>query len=294
MVRWQVLEILLPEALEDSVAALLSDLGSVGWESREAGSGRVRLLAYWPAPAPPALTERIAARLAGDPGARGAVAAEVSEARDVADEDWESGWRRHFRLERPLPDLIIHPSWIPYDPAPGETVLVIDPKMAFGVGSHPTTRLCLKLLREALPAARALDAGTGTGILAIAAARWGARRVVAVEMDDASARNAEENVALNGVQDRVEVVRGRVEEQRGAFDLVLANLLLSETRAALPALARLLAPGGALILAGYLEAEAAAVARDLAGVGLRPLRRAREGEWGAMVARTAREARPGY
>ncbi|MDP3939834.1 MAG: 50S ribosomal protein L11 methyltransferase, partial [Deltaproteobacteria bacterium] len=163
-------------------------------------------------------------------------------------------------------------------------VIVIDPKMAFGVGSHPTTRLCLRLLRDAEGLERVLDVGTGTGILAIAAARWGARRVVAVEMDEPSALNARENVARNAVADRVEVVHGRVEALEGLFDLVLANLLLSELHAALPRIAGLLRPGGALILAGYLASEAGAVRRDLGEVGFRVVRNEAEEEWGALCA----------
>lgn len=301
MSPWRKIELTLPASLEDPAGALLVDLGCVGWESREAGPGRVRLLAYWRAPAPPGLRdavaralEAVAATEAAAPGSRGGAPA-LSEAEEVADEDWEAGWRRHFRLERPLPGLVVRPSWITHDAAPGETVLVIDPKMAFGVGSHPTTRLCLRLLREAGAAGDVLDVGTGTGILAIAAARWGARRVVALEMDASSARNAAENVSLNGVSGRVEVVAGRLggdvpsggAPAGDAFDLVLANLLREELREALPAMIARLRPAGALILAGFLAGETEAIARDLAARRLGVERRAREEEWGALRARRA-------
>ncbi|MDP3939419.1 MAG: hypothetical protein Q8R92_14965, partial [Deltaproteobacteria bacterium] len=123
MSRWQVVEFVLAPALEDPAAALLRDLGSVGWETREAGEGRVRLLAYWPAPAPAGLRSAVMERLAELALRQGEPAPDVSSAQEVPEEDWEAGWRRHFRLERPLPDLVVHPSWISYAALPGETVI---------------------------------------------------------------------------------------------------------------------------------------------------------------------------
>jgi ribosomal protein L11 methyltransferase len=284
MPSWTVLQLDLPADLEDLASAVLQDLGSLGWETRRRGKD-VRLLAYWPEPPPAGLVEDLAGRLdtlaarAGTPRPPRPVPARIPE------KDWEAVWRAHFRLERPLPDLVIRPSWISYEPGPRETVIVIDPKMAFGVGGHPTTRLCLRLLRQVPRLGRMLDVGTGTGILAIAAARWGARRVVAVERDGAAVANARENLARNRVEDQVWLARGSVNAVRGTFDVIAANMLLAELRAVIPELAGRMRPAGCVILSGFLTSDEHTLRARLSEHGFGWMAGARDGEWGALAAR---------
>jgi ribosomal protein L11 methyltransferase len=283
---WRAIRIDLVPDLEDPVAGALADLGSAGWEARREGE-RVSLLAYWPATAPDDLRERLRARLGALAAALGAPAPAVADPILVPEEDWEAAWRAHFRVEHPIPGLAIHPSWIPYSPAPGEIAITIDPKMAFGVGSHATTQLCLALMEGRCAGKRVLDVGTGTGILAIAAARWGAKNVIAVETDPAAVANARESIARNGVAVNVTLLDGDVDRAPGRFDLIVANLLSSELRRALPAIAARLAPDGHLVVSGLLLEEEGAIRELLAAHGLSSDASLRRGEWCALAARSA-------
>lgn len=285
MTSWYIVEMILPAALEDPACAVLEELGSVGWESRAGEPGFSSVLAYWADPAPPGLGGSIRRRLETLAEGLAVGRPKVGPVSPLPAEDWEANWRRHFRIERPIPGLVIHPSWIPYEAGPGETVIEIDPKMAFGVGSHPTTRLSLRLLRACTGADRVLDVGTGTGILAIAAARWGAVRVVGVEIDRAAVVNAVENVARNEVRGVLRIVHGGAGAVKGPFDRAVANLLTTELRSALPDIVKVLRPGGRLVVSGFLVSEEAAVREALQRHGLAAERSAREGEWGALLTR---------
>ncbi len=283
MTPWWVIDLRVAAVLEDAAAEILQDLGCAGWVSSEAGDG-TRILAYWRT-APAGLADDLRARLGMAATRVGAVSPAIGPPEPVPDEDWEAGWRRHFTTQRPLPGLVIRPSWIAHDPAPGEEVIVIDPKMAFGVGSHATTALSLRLLREARAGARVLDVGTGTGILAIAAARWGADEVVAVDTDPVAVENALENVRRNEVSDRVRVLRGSAEDAPGTFDVAVANLLSSELARVMPSLPAKVRRDGVLIVSGFLREEEGAVRALLEGQGFRAGAGAWSEGWGALRAR---------
>ena len=121
------------------------------------------------------------------------------QVQQLEEEDWANAWKRHYGVQRIGVRTVIVPSWLDYDPAPGEVVLHLDPGMAFGTGLHPTTQLCVRLLeRYVTPGARTLDLGTGSGILAIAAAKLGARPVLALDNDPIAIDATVENVARNG------------------------------------------------------------------------------------------------
>ncbi len=192
-------------------------------------------------------------RLAGRfPELRG----EAPEVRPVRQEDWAEGWKQHFPPVRIGRRLVIRPSWEPWEAAPGEAVVTLDPGMAFGTGTHGTTRLCLEALAECFeessPPRRVLDVGAGSGILAIAAASLGAERVLGCEIDPEACAVARENVERNGAADRVEMTCAPLEELEGGFEVVLANILAEENVRLAPHLVRRLAPGGRLILSGIL------------------------------------------
>ncbi len=178
------------------------------------------------------------------------------DATRVFQEDWAEGWKQHFSALRFGPRLVVKPTWEEWPAQKDEAVVSLDPGMAFGTGSHETTRLCLQALAdrfEASPAPVAvLDVGTGSGILAIAAARLGATRVLGCEIDVDACRVARENVALNGVADRVEVTDRAIEEIDGVFDLVIANIMAEENVRLAGELVARLAPQGQLILSGIL------------------------------------------
>ena len=128
--------------------------------------------------------------------------------RRVAEEDWAEAWKAYFKPEV-IGQVVIRPSWEEYRAAPEQVVVDLDPGMAFGTGTHPSTRLCLELLQETLrPGERLLDLGTGSGILAIAAAKLADVQVTAVDIDPVAVKVCAENAALNQVTGRVEARQG--------------------------------------------------------------------------------------
>jgi ribosomal protein L11 methyltransferase len=230
------------------------------------------------------------------------------QARTLEEEDWANAWKQHYSVLRLGERTVVVPSWLEHEAEPGEVVLRLDPGMAFGTGLHPTTQLCLRLLeRYARPGQRVLDLGTGSGILAIAAAKLGAGPVLALDNDPVAAAVAAENVALNGVADTVRAAEGSlgaggsmghwltgdfgegVAQDAEAtppahqFDLIAANLIAKVLVILAADLAAALAPGGALISSGIIDTREADVVAAFEAAGLRQVERHVEGEWVALV-----------
>jgi ribosomal protein L11 methyltransferase len=165
-------------------------------------------------------------------------------------------------------------------------VVTIDPEMAFGTGSHATTRLCLEALtRHVRGGETVLDVGAGSGILAIAAVRLGARRAVGVDTDPVACRVARENVRRNGVARRVRIVDGDLAASRTRPAAVLvANLTAKDLLPLLLTLARRVRPGGLAVFSGILRRQAAAVSRAARAAGFVEITRRRRGAWIALEA----------
>jgi ribosomal protein L11 methyltransferase len=223
---------------------------------RIAGWHRTLLSALLPGDADPAKM------LAAAAAALGAVPPPVQDLRPVADQDWVRHTQSQFE---PIPvgdRLLITPSW--HAPTDARRVaIVLDPGLAFGTGSHPTTRLCLQWLERRMPAgATVIDYGCGSGILAIAAARLGAARVTGIDIDPQALVATRDNAARN----RVEIdVRAGGDPRPGPADVVVANILSSPLKLLAPVLCDLLRPGGALVLSGVLERQVDEVAAAYAG-----------------------------
>lgn len=210
-------------------------------------------------------------------------------ARVVDEEDWSECWRAYYRPVRVSPRLIVVPAWENYRPREGEAVVRLDPGMAFGNGTHATTLMCLRLLEEYLrPGQLVYDIGTGSGVLAIAAALLGAGRVVAVDVDPVAVRVARGNVAKNGLVDRVEIVEGSllgpVSDKAG---LIVANIIAGVIMDMAPDAARFLLPGGGFIACGIIAGRAGEVEEALARSGFNILKRAEEDGWAAFYAEKA-------
>jgi ribosomal protein L11 methyltransferase len=218
---------------------------------------------------------------AADPG----VAIEIAPTPDV---DWTARWKEGMRAHR-IGGLTVAPPWLA-DQFDAATTIVIEPAMAFGTGEHATTRGVLRLLQTALRAGdRVADLGAGSAVLSIAAAKLGAARVVAIEMDDDAIGNAEQNIAANGVGDRVRLVAGDaavVLPLIAPVDLVVANILSTVLCELLPAIGAALSPGGRAIVAGILGTERDTLRAAFAAGGWREERDDEEGEWwSATIAR---------
>ncbi|MBI2863263.1 MAG: 50S ribosomal protein L11 methyltransferase [Chloroflexi bacterium] len=216
------------------------------------------------------------------------------EVREVAEEDWANAWKAHFDVHRVGGRIVIKPSWREYEPEPEDIVVELDPGMAFGTGLHPTTRLCLGELEKRLtPGSTVLDLGTGSGILAIAAAKLGAQAVTALDLDEVAVKVARDNVGANGVGSLVIVSKGTLKAREpglgspfgaGTFDVVVANILANVIVELAGALAIVLKPGGALIASGIIEEHASEARLAIERANLVIIADRVEGDWHAMVA----------
>lgn len=208
--------------------------------------------------------------------------------RELAEAGWAEAWKAHFYVHRVGRRLVIKPSWREYEPKPGDAIVELDPGMAFGTGLHPTTRLCLQALEDlVVPGQSVLDLGTGSGILAIAAARLGARSVLALDTDPVAVDAATANVAANGLSQTVTVAAGTLPqaEPQIHYDLVVANIIARVIVELAPALAAALRPGGTLIASGVLAERGSEVAAALARARLVLAERRQSGDWLALLAR---------
>jgi ribosomal protein L11 methyltransferase len=212
------------------------------------------------------------------------------QARIIHEADWAEAWKPNFPVQRIGRSIVIRPSWRRHRAAPGDVVLALDPGTAFGTGLHPSTRLCVRRLERwsdegRVLGARVLDVGSGSGILAIAAARLGAARVLAVDTDplavEATASNARRNRVARVVRSRL----GSVPTGEPPFDLVLANLVASMViDLALELLAEVRPGGGRLVTGGVFADREAEVRRALNAAGFHVTGRADEEEWVAIEA----------
>jgi len=211
--------------------------------------------------------------------------------RRLAEADWAEAWKQHYTVLDVGQRTVIVPRWLEHEPQPGQVVITLDPGMAFGTGTHPTTRLCLEALERyvdtaAAPPARTLDLGTGSGVLSIAAAKQGAVWVHALDIDELAVAAARENVDENGVGEQVEVGLGSLEASRGPYDLVLVNILAQVICALFDeGLADLVRPGGTVIASGIIDEHEHDVRAAFAATGLVAVDRLVERDWVALVGR---------
>jgi ribosomal protein L11 methyltransferase len=225
------------------------------------------------------------------------------EVRELDEEAWAEAWKQQYHRLRIGRRTVIVPAWETYEPGAGEVVIRLEPGMAFGTGLHPTTRLCLQAMEAAvLPGCRVLDVGTGSGVLAIAAALLDAGAVVALDADPVAVRVAEENVDANGVAGRVEVRHGSLPGgeavplafalegslpllEAGQFDLVLVNILAPVIAGMAPALAARMGAGGSLIASGLILDQEPIVVEALQRQGLEIAGRSQEEDWVCLLVR---------
>lgn len=205
--------------------------------------------------------------------------------RQVADEDWANAWKEHYHVLHVGKRLVIAPTWREYTPAVGELVVRLDPGMAFGTGLHPTTRLCLERLENVVrPGMSVLDVGTGSGILALAAARLGAGEVLAVETDPVAVNAAAANVALNGLARIISVRQGSMPlPEPRQFDCVVANIIARVIAELATPLAMAVRPDGILIASGIIAEREEVAAEALRQARLQLVRRDVDGDWLALT-----------
>jgi ribosomal protein L11 methyltransferase len=218
------------------------------------------------------------------------------QTRLVREDDWAEAWKSHFPVLRVGRRLVIRPTWRRHRRRPEDVVLSLDPGMAFGTGLHPTTRLCLAALETLADegllargtarggAARVIDVGCGSGILAIAAGKLGAGELLGVDTDPIAVEATAANARLNGLARRIRVRRGSLPSGEGPFDLVLANLIASLLVQLAGPLREELLPGGRILASGIFRDREGDVRSAFQAADLRLARRWAEEDWVALEA----------
>lgn len=206
----------------------------------------------------------------------------------IVEEDWGEQWKKNFKAFRASEHIVVKPSWENYTPSPGETIIEIDPGMAFGTGHHASTCLALELIdhyfnKSGEKLLSVLDVGTGTGILGIACCLLGRCKVLAIDNDPDATAIALDNVRANQVTDTMMVKDTPLSDLQGNYDLITANIIHNVLIDLAPQWPHLLAEGGELILSGILKgAQADDILRTCADYGLKPLEMPVKEEWQAF------------
>jgi ribosomal protein L11 methyltransferase len=290
---WQVLLQTTPEAEDAAIEALSTEFGSPASGYTDAETGTVQVSAYletkpagFPKRARAVRTRMLAAKAAGL-----RIGAVRLTLRRLERENWAESWKRHFKPLAIGGKLLLKPSWIRRKAKPGQKVIVLDPGLSFGTGHHATTSFCLREVVRFCERGGGsfLDMGTGSGILAIAAAKLGARPVEAFDFDSESVRVARENARRNRVAGKLRLTRADLTKQpqkpKRTYDLVCANLIANLLLQERDKIISRVTPGGTLVLAGILRTEFGKVQSAFESAGLKLLRRRDEKEWasGAFV-----------
>jgi ribosomal protein L11 methyltransferase len=275
---WWAVDVQAPAGHRESVGAWLVARTGHAVEERDDGT----LVAFAPdADAAAALVQDLARRDGSVP----------AEPREVDAIDWSTGWREGLG-PRQLGHLTIVPSWLPEASEPGALTVVLDPEMAFGSGEHGSTLAALTLLTRLLqPGDLVIDLGSGSGILAIAAVKLGAKRAVGIEIDPQANEVARRNAARNSVGDRVDFLEGDAAALAvlvGPADLLVSNILRSVNTALLPVISKSLAPAGKAIFSGMEQPEAESFRSSLTEAGFILLQETLDAGWWGVAAQRPR------
>lgn len=204
--------------------------------------------------------------------------------RIVEGDDWIEIWKKHFRPLHIGEKIVVCPEWIKYEKQPDEQVVLLDSNMAFGTGEHETTSMCLKLLHEYItPQSVCVDVGCGSGILGISAVKLGAKFAYLTDIDDIAVKSATHNSEINGVSDRIKVVRSDLlGDAEINADLVFANITAEILCRLAPSVTAHLKRGGTLVLSGIIESRLDMVLDAFSAQGLKLEKQLKEGEWFAL------------
>ena len=294
----------------DAVSALLMRLGATGtqiidrndlpdpdqpgrnWELMDralldAAPVDVQVKAWFAADEAPGVPEKLRLQLetmrAGD--AERAFGALTLSVGSIREEDWANNWKQYFKPFRVGEHMVVKPTWEDWAAAPDDRIIEIDPGMAFGTGTHETTALCIELIERYYTSGRLLDIGTGSGILAIAAALLGANDVYAIDIDEDAVRVARENVRQNGLDGRITVEKGDLlNGVRWQYDFAVANILAPVICMLAEPLKAVLTPGGIFVCSGIIREMRDNVNSALLQAGYTILEERSRGDWCAFAA----------
>ncbi|KMM37621.1 50S ribosomal protein L11 methyltransferase [Guptibacillus hwajinpoensis] len=207
---------------------------------------------------------------------------------EVNEEEWATAWKKYYKPVKISERITITPTWEEYTPVNTDEIIIeLDPGMAFGTGTHPTTVLCVQALEKIIqPGQRVIDVGTGSGVLSIAAASLGADSVDALDLDEVAVKSARLNTKLNKVHSKIQVSQNNlldnIQEQ---YDVVVANLLSEIIIRFTDDVAKVLKPGGAFITSGIITAKKDEVKQSIIDQGLEIEETLQMEDWVAFIAR---------
>jgi ribosomal protein L11 methyltransferase len=277
---WYALDVDLEPAAREAVEYALMEAGALGTETGDESDGVLRITGYF-ASTPD--RERVRSELFEALRIYDLPSSSVRDmnVREVAQRDWLEEWKQNWQPVE-IGRFVIAPPWSNLDDVHDRLIIRIEPGMAFGTGTHETTRLCLQAIEKHFTGGSFLDVGTGTGILAIAAAKlFPEARIEACDTDEMAVAIARENAFANGVADQIDLRAGSVEESTASADLVCANLTADVITQILPSLVSLTC--GKLILSGILETQVEMVQAGLHDNGIDEFEIEQDGEWVALI-----------
>ena len=275
---WYALDVDIEPAAREAVEYALMEAGALGTETTETADSTIT--GYF---ADVPSRERVRAELFEALRIYELPSSSVRDmsVREIEERDWLGEWKQSWQPVE-IGRFIIAPPWSDIADRPDRLIVRIEPGMAFGTGTHETTRLCLDAIQKHFSGGSFLDVGTGTGILAIAAAKlFPAARIEACDTDEAAVAIARENAAANGVAEQINFRTGSVDDSTASADLVCANLTADVISQLLPTLVSLSC--GKLILSGILETQIELVQSGLHASGIDDFEIAQDGEWVALI-----------
>jgi ribosomal protein L11 methyltransferase len=208
---------------------------------------------------------------------------------EVHEEEWATAWKKYYKPVKVSSSITITPTWEEYEPTEEETIIELDPGMAFGTGTHPTTVLCIQALDKVIQGGeRIVDVGTGSGVLSIAAAKLGAESTLALDLDYVAIESATQNVLLNHVDDVVSVKQNNLlEDIEGPYDIVVANILAEVIVRFVQDAAAVLKPNGTYITSGIIKRKKQEVKDALVNGGFIIDEIVEMDDWVAIIAKKA-------
>ena len=208
------------------------------------------------------------------------------EAEKMHEQDWANNWRKYYKPSKVGEKIVIRPIWEEYKGKPEEIVISLDPGMAFGTGEHETTRMCIQALEKYVKKdSTVFDVGCGSGILALAAAKLGAKKAVGVDLDPVAVESAKENLKYNDAKN-IEILHGDLLEViSGKADIVVANIIAEVICILTEDVSKAINPGGYFITSGIIHDRVDMVTKKMEECGFEVVSKNKDGEWNCIIAK---------
>lgn len=292
--NWQAVQITTQNQAIEAVSEILLSVGAQGVQIVDESD--VQVIAYFEANDQfPATVSTIRTRLAALANFGIDASPATITIDGIAQSDWENNWKQYYHAQRITRHLTVVPSWETFTPVQAEEKpIIMDPKLAFGTGTHETTQLMMQALETVVRGGETMiDVGTGSGVLAVAARQLGAGQILATDIDEMSVAVAKENLALNPVAADIPVIASDLlaDVTTAPVDLIVANILADVIARLIPQTVSRLKPTGYFLVSGIYDAIAPDIEAQLIAAGYRIVQKSQMGEWHSYIAQQ-KEAEP--